>query len=113
MSSTTGPRYRTGRVTATNAAITIRTLGFKPIKVRIVNLTTFYQLEHIKGMAAASALEVTNAGAMTLETSDCITLLDASAGNPGFSVGARANVNDTTTEILVWEAWEDTEDAGV
>lgn len=113
MSSTVGPRYATGTVVSTNAALAIRTLGFKPKKVRIINVTTFYQLEHFQGMADASAFEITNAGAMTLETSDCITLLDADAnGNPGFQVGARANVNDTTTEVLRWEAWEDLQDAG-
>jgi hypothetical protein len=108
MSSTTGARFRTGKVVATGAALAIRIVGFKPAKVRVTNETTLYSLEWLKGMADASAFEITNAGAKTLETSDCITLLDPdSNGNPGFQIGARANVNDTTTEVLRWEAWED------
>lgn len=108
MSSSVGAKFRTGQVVATGANLDVRTPGFLPAKVRLVNLTTFYALEHYKGFADASALEVTNAGAMTLETSDCITLLAPDAnGNPGFRVGARANVNDTTTELLRWEAVED------
>lgn len=107
MSSTVGSRYETGTVVATNAALPIRTLQFKPRKVKLVNETSLYTLEWSYGMADASAFEITNAGAKTLETSDCITPLDPdSDGNPGFQVGARANVNDTTTEVLRWEAWE-------
>lgn len=107
MSSTVGSRYSTETVVATNASLPIRTLQFKPRKVRVVNETTLYTLEWSEGMADASAFEITNAGAKTLETSDCITPLDPdSAGNPGFQIGARANVNDTTTEVLRWEAWE-------
>ena len=114
MGSTVGARYKAGRVVSTNAALPIRTTGFKPARVKVTNETTLYSLEWMKGMADASAFEVTNAGAKTLETSDCITPLDAdSDGNPGFQIGARANVNDTTTEVLRWEAWEDEADAGV
>lgn len=106
MASTVGVRYASGEVVSTNADLEVRSLGFKPKKVKVTNKTTFYALEHVEGLADASAFEVTDAGAKTLETSDCITLLDAdSAGNPGFQVGARANVNDTTTEVLLWEAW--------
>lgn len=108
MSSTVGSRYRTGTIPATDADLDVRTVGFKPAKVRVTNETSLYTLEHMKGMADASAFEITNAGAKTLETSDCITLLDAdSSGNPGFRIGARANVNDTGGEIIRWEAWEE------
>jgi hypothetical protein len=97
----------TGTVVATNAVLPVRTVGYKPRKVRIVNQTTLYTVEWSEGMADASAFEITNAGAKTLETSDLITPLDPdSSGNPGFSIGARANVNDTTTEVLRWETWE-------
>lgn len=106
MASSVGVRYAYGEVVSTNADLEVRSVGFKPKKVRVTNKTTLYTLDHVAGLADASAFETTNAGATTLETSDCVTLLDAdSAGNPGFQVGARANVNDTTTEVLLWEAW--------
>lgn len=107
MSSTVGSRYMTGTIAATAALLPVRTVGFKPRKVRIVNQTSLYTVEWSEGMADASAFEITNAGAKTLETSDLITPLDPdSDGNPGFSVGARANVNDAAGEVLRWEAWE-------
>jgi len=107
MSSTVGSRYTTGTVVATGALLSIRTVGYKPRKVRIVNETTLYTVEWSEGMADDSAFEIVAAGDKTLETSDLITPLDPdSNGNPGFSLGARANVNDTTTEILRWETWE-------
>jgi hypothetical protein len=97
----------TGTIAATAALLSVRSIGFKPRKVSIKNQTSLYQVDWTEGMADASAFETTNAGAMTLETSDLITPLDPdTSGNAGFSVGARANVNDAAGEVLRYECWE-------
>lgn len=107
MSSTVGSRYVTNTINATAATLAVRTIGFKPKKVRITNQTSLYTVEWMEGMADASAFEITNAGAKTLETSDLITPLDPdSNGNPGFQVGTRANINDAAGEVLRYECWE-------
>lgn len=88
-------------VRATGAALPVRTVGFRPGRVRLWNETTGYQLEWLEGMADDSAVQTTDAGARTIVTSDGITPL-----SDGFQVGALADVNDTTTEQLRYLASE-------
>jgi len=107
MASSVGSRYWVETRKATNAAMTIRSVGFKPRKVKVFNLTNAASLEWNSGMAAAAGFKTVTAGTQTYETSDGITAVVAdSNGNPGFTLGAMADVNDTTTEDLVLEAWE-------
>lgn len=104
MSSSTGARFMEGTIVATNAALEIRTPGFTPRKVKVTNATSLASVEWTQSMANASAWKQVAAGTRTLETSDGITPL--TGVNPGFQIGAMADINDTTTELLYWEATE-------
>jgi len=103
MSSTVGARYKSGGCVATGAAMEIRTVGFKPLKVVVSNISNNCKAEWFEQLADAYAIKTVAAGDRTLVTSAGITPLDGT--NPGFSVGALADINDTTTELLRWEAW--------
>lgn len=107
MGSTVGPRYATGTVTATNAVLSIRKVGFKPKKIRIYNLTTHVQIEWFSELAEETqTIKIAQNGDKSIVTSAGINLLDGTSTQPpGFSVGAIADVNDTTTEVLKYEAW--------
>jgi hypothetical protein len=108
MGSTVGPRYITGTIIATNAALDIRKVGFQPRKIKVFNKTTIAMMEWNDQMDAAGLEweKTVSAGTRTLEVTNGITLLAGDSSNPpGFSIGAAADINDTTTEILVWEAW--------
>ena len=98
-----------GQVTATGAALEVRSVGFKPEKVILFNKTNQVQLVWNKMLADAEGIKTTAAGAVSLEAADGITPLNGSPtdGPPGFSIGALADVNDTTTEQLIWEAWSE------
>lgn len=108
MGSTVGPRYVTGQVRATNADLAIRKVGFQPRKIRMFNKTSLAVLDWNESMASdGTEFEKTvAAGTRTLETSDGITLLAGTDTEPpGFQLGAAADLNDTTTEDLIYEAW--------
>ena len=60
----------------------------------------------MKGMADGEALVTSDTGARSLVTSNGFTLLaGSSTENPGVRLGALANINDTTTEDLLVEAY--------
>lgn len=103
MSSKTGALYASNKIVATNAVLAVRTVEFKPRKVVITNLTSLCRLEWNAFMDDDSGLKQVAAGTRSLEASDGITALDGP--NPGFQVGTLADVNDTTTEELLWECW--------
>lgn len=106
MGSTVGVRYKASKVVATNAVLAIRSVGFKPRKVVITNETTLARAEWNEAMADAYAVVTALAGDLSIVTSAGITPLDGSGDDPpGFSIGALATINDTTTEVLCWEAW--------
>jgi hypothetical protein len=108
MASTVGPRYVTGTVRATNADLAIRKIGFTPKKVRVFNKTSLALMEWNAEMDAAGLEweKTVAAGTRTLQVTNGVTLLaGTSALPPGFQIGAAADINDTTTEDLIYEAW--------
>jgi hypothetical protein len=83
----------------------LRSLGFKPRKVVVHNLDNNYRAEWNEKMAAGEALVTSDAGARSVVTANGFTLLDGDSTNPpGVQLGALANINDTTTENLLFEA---------
>lgn len=83
--------------TGTVAATRIYT-GFRPRVVRVLNVTSRDQAEHLEGMAAASAVKTVAAGTRTLITSNGITIHD-----DGFTIGLDTDIL-VTSEQISWEA---------
>lgn len=81
----------------TAAAFSITT-GFKPLSVRVLNMTSGDEIEWAHGMAAASALKRVTAG-----TGSIITTLGITQGERGFTVGLDTDIN-VTSEQLSWIA---------
>ena len=112
MGSSVGSRAVTGKYICVAATDMVIELPFTPSYVRLVNLTTFYAVEWYQGMAEPSGLEITNAGAMTLETTTMLevhtkfSLDEASPTVRGFTMGQKANINDTVSEIIQYIAVE-------
>jgi len=105
MGSTVGLRRATGSVTATNASLTIR-CGFQPKKIKVSNRTNQCQAEWDDKLAALSADVRIADGTLSMPTTNGFSQVAGDSSNPaGFSIGALANINDTTTETLHWEAW--------
>lgn len=104
MSSSVGSKVVTGKVTATGAVIDIKTVGFTPSIVKVQNQDNQCSIEYNDQMADDSAIKIVAAGTRTNVASDGITPLTGQY--PGFSIGALADINDTTTEELTYEATE-------
>lgn len=106
MSSTVGPRYVTGTIVATGAALAVRKVGGKPRKVCIFNQDNSYRAEWNEELPEGYAYVYDADGTVSIVTTAGISLLDGGATDPpGFEIGALANINDTTTETLKYEAW--------
>lgn len=103
MASTVGERYANGKIRATNADLTLSTPGFTPKRVVVRNTTTLAMIEWNDVMTDAYAWKTVSAGTRTLETAKGIT--PTTGVNPGFTIGDMADMNDTTTEDMEWEAW--------
>jgi hypothetical protein len=95
-----------GTQLGTGAPINIP-LGWTPARVRVLNITSTAkaELEHIAGMAAASAIKTVSPAARTVITTLGITLKGAAAADTfqGFILGADADVN-VNGQTLVWFA---------
>jgi hypothetical protein len=104
MSSTVGSRIVTGTIIATNAVLTIETLEFTPKRVVIENHSNNCKAEWNNQMADASVVKTIEAGTRSLVAAAGIT--PVSGTTKGFSIGALADINDTTTESLKWVAYE-------
>jgi len=99
----------TGKVKATGAALQVE-IPFTPRKVFVFNLTTAASLEWTYPMPDAAGVKRVTAGNQTYVTADGITpteayVLDHATDKRGFKIGALADINDTTTEFLIWAAW--------
>jgi hypothetical protein len=105
MSSSSGLRLVTGQVVATNAIINILTVGFMPKKIRVYNLTNAIQVEWFDALPVGTNLKSIADGAQSTITSGVEPLNDSSSGNFGIKIPVLADINDTTTEVLVWEAF--------
>ena len=91
---------RTGSFTSDGSARSIRTLGFRPRVIKVINITSRDGFDWFAGMADASALKTVAAGTRTAATTNGITPL-----SDGFTVGADADVN-ANGETVHWAAWE-------
>ena len=84
----------TGAFTGTGSLITVGSVGFRPKRVTLINLTDPAHGVHLDSMAADSVLVGTTTFAAV--TSDGVTLTDT-----GFTVGTDANFN-TSGEVVYW-----------
>lgn len=106
MSSTVGVLLSTGKCKANNGTLTIRKTGFVPRRVVIENLTNQCKVEWDETLPDGYGIVTLAAGTRSLVTSAGIKPLAANSdGNPGFEIGALANINDTTTEDLAFQCW--------
>jgi hypothetical protein len=82
-----------GVYTGTGAALSMTgdKVGFKPKRVTIYRLTTaINKAEHVEGMAAASFVKTAADGALSLVSTQGVTIQDE-----GFSLGTDAAVNNS------------------
>lgn len=106
MASTVGARYATGRIKATNAQLDIKTVGFAPRKAVVTNLTNQVLVEMNDGLEAGKNLKRIADGTLSVLSSGGIAPVTDASGNKGIRIPAGlADINDTTTEDLLWEAW--------
>lgn len=84
-----------GKATGDGTALSV-TLGFKPMSVKLVNLTDSIVWEKIGDMTDAQSVKTTGVPAVTVDTTSAITLTEK-----GFIVSAAAAAN---AKSLVWVA---------
>jgi hypothetical protein len=105
MSSTVGSKYVSGQVKATNATLNVLVVGFMPKKAVVSNLTNSIKVESADGLATGQNIKTIADGTRSVLASGGIEATKDSNGNCGIKIPVLADVNDTTTEILLWEAW--------
>ena len=92
-----GTRIMTGSVTGTGSAINVRTIGFRPKTVKLINTGGLVKAEWISPMPDAAAFKTLNhdtaQGAYI--TSDGITPL-----SNGFTIGADSDINASGEAIF-------------
>jgi len=93
-------RMMTGAVTGTGSALNVRTVGFRPRVVELLNVGGNVTAKWVEGMADASAVKYITDGTQSLITSDGITPL-----SDGFTIGADTDIN-VDTELVRWIAHE-------
>ncbi len=91
---------KNGSVNGTGALINVTTVGFRPRRVRLVNITGLVTAEWNDAMADDSVVKRVTSGTMTAPTSNGIIPLAN-----GFSIGTDADVN-ASGELIHWEAHE-------
>lgn len=96
-----GPNGACGEVVGTGALITV-TLGFKPIRVRIMNRTQLAEGKWNHAMPQDSAFMTDDSGAGTTDIS-FVTSNAITSGNNGFTIGTTAALN-TASDVIYWEA---------
>ncbi|MGD9749400.1 MAG: hypothetical protein AB7W59_00230 [Acidimicrobiia bacterium] len=89
-----------GAFTGTGAELQVRTVGFRPRAVKLVNRGGLATAEWQEGMPDASMSKRVTAGTMTFPTSDGITPL-----SDGFQLGADTDMN-VAGELVYYEAVE-------
>ena len=94
-------RVMNGSYTGTGVAFNIRTVGFRPRKVELINVDGLTRATWTNTMADASVSKIINhASAQNVwATSNGITPL-----SNGFTVGTDADIN-TDTEVVHWVAY--------
>jgi len=99
-----GVKNRVGTVIGTGAAIDVRTVGFRPSYVKIMNVTGNCLAEWTAEMADASAQKIVDSGAGTTDVS-LITSNGITPLSDGFRIGADADLN-VAAEVIRWVALE-------
>lgn len=106
MASSVGERYENTKRVALNATLTVLSQEFSPKRIIVHNLTNDCRAEWNDGLPDGYAILTVAAGDRTLVTTAGFTpVAGTSTTPPGFSLGALANINDTTTESLLFEMW--------
>ncbi len=95
-----GTRIRNGSVIGTGANLDVRTAGFRPSKVELINKDSHDKLTWTDVMADASGHKQVAAG-----TSSFITSLGITPLSDGFRIGADTDLN-VAGETILWTAHE-------
>lgn len=93
-------RMVVGSVTGTGSAMDITTVGFKPRKVELFNITGLVTGVWVEGMADASVAKRVTAGDMTVPTTGGVTPL-----SNGFTLGNDSDLN-VAAELVRYVAHE-------
>lgn len=93
-------RVMTGAYTGTGSALSVRTVGFRPKKVELFNVTAPASAVWTKDMADAAMFKRVTAGTGSFVTTGGVTPL-----SDGFQVGTDADLN-TAAELVYWVAHE-------
>lgn len=96
-----GTRVRSGKIVAANANLDIDSVGFLPSRVVVENYSNQCKIEWVNTLADGEGFKTVANGTRTTEATTGVT-----PRTDGFRLGAEADINDTTTEILHWVAWE-------
>jgi hypothetical protein len=95
-----GTRIMTGSVLGTGADLNVRTVGFRPKTVELINKDSHDKLKWTDVMADASGHKQIAAG-----TSSFITSLGITPLSDGFRIGADTDLN-VAGETILWTAHE-------
>jgi hypothetical protein len=90
---------KNGAITGTGANLDVRTVGFRPRRVELINLTGLVTAEWVDTMADGTGIKRVTAGDMTAMTVGITPLSD------GFRIGTDADVNGAGEQIH-WVAHE-------
>lgn len=105
MASSVGTGYASRKAVANNSNLDLL-VGFKPRRIVVHNLTNGYRAEWNEQLASGYAIVTATTGDRSVASSSGFSLLDGDSTNPpGFRLGALANLNDTTTEDLLFEVF--------
>lgn len=90
---------KNGAVKGTGANLDVRTVGFRPRRVDLINLTGLVTAVWFDTMANAAGIKRVTAGDMTAMTAGITPLSD------GFRIGTDADLN-VSGEVIHWVAHE-------
>lgn len=81
-----------GFFTSNNNATQIN-LGFRPLKITLINITDVIKWEWFYGFGATQALKTVTGGTMTVDTGTAFSVSTDLAGNHTLTISAAANGN--------------------
>ena len=93
-------RVMTGAILGTGVAINVRTVGFRPRKVELINADSGDQMDWSSSMADAAGYKRVAAGTGAMVSSGGVTPLSS-----GFTLGTDADMN-AAGETVHWIAYE-------
>lgn len=92
---------KNGAVTGTGANLDVRTIGFRPRRVELINLSGLVTAEWTDTMTEGRGIKRVTAGDMT----QIAALAGITPLSDGFRIGADADVN-VSGEVIHWVAHE-------